>query len=160
TMAELAADLERVMRSLQSHFTPGFSARAWVFAGAFALFASLTVGSLWFYRNNVVGPAPAVEYTLLTDLQDSVESPALSPEGTMLAFVRKSQTDARTDLYLKVLPDGQPAALTHDGRPKDSVAFTPDGKGVIFAKGLTTYVVPAAGGMATPFMTNASGLRW
>src|SRR5438876_565636 len=45
-----------------------------------------------------------------------------SPDGCMLAFVRapKSQLPGRGQIYLKMLPDGEPKRLTQDDLPKMS----------------------------------------
>ena len=61
---------------------------------------------------------------------------------------------------MKVLPDGQPRALTHDGGTKDAPTFTPDGSGVVFTRNQNSFVVSVAGGTPRTFMTNATGLRW
>src|SRR5438477_280112 len=61
--------------------------------------------------------APArLEYTQLTNFADSATSPALSPDGRMLAFVRgESTVSGPGQIYVKLLPDGEPLQLTHNG---------------------------------------------
>ena len=57
------------------------------------------------------------EYTALTSFSDSVVAPALSADGRMLAFIRGENTfSGPGDVYVKMLPDGEPAQLTHDGQ--------------------------------------------
>ncbi len=58
-----------------------------------------------------------VEFTRLTDFADSASAPALSPDGRMLAFIRGSDALLATgQIYVKMLPDGEPRRLTDDSR--------------------------------------------
>ena len=46
-------------------------------------------------------------------------SPALSPDGRMLAFIRSDNWWLTPDqIYVKLLPNGEPVQITHDSRPK------------------------------------------
>ena len=45
----------------------------------------------------------------------------------MLAFIRgENPSLGPGDVYLKLLPDGDPVRLTHDEHPKMGLAFSPD----------------------------------
>jgi Tol biopolymer transport system component len=113
-----------------------------------------------------------LQYTRLTNFPDSVHSPALSPDGKTLAFIRGpgswEMAGAASDLYKKTLPDGNPIALTHDGTRKGSPTFTPDGSRIVFTGALMSratgeyslFSVPVEGGAPALFLRNASGLRW
>src|SRR5206468_7476483 len=69
-------------------------------------------------------------------------------------------------IYVKLLPDGEPVQLTHDGLNKSgSPKFSPDGTRIAYAaiqqdSGWDTWVVPVLGGQPRPFLANASGLTW
>ena len=70
-------------------------------------------------------------------------------------------------IYVKLLPDGEPVQLTHDDLIKTNPKFSPDGTRIgytIFddgaAKTLDTWIVPVLGGQPRRFLTNASGLTW
>lgn len=118
-------------------------------------------------------PAPALpvatQYIQLTNFADSAVSPALSPDGTMLAFIRGPSTFFSSgQIFVKRLPDGEPLQLTNDATLKFAPQFTLDGKSVSYSTGLgpglatfVTWLVPANGG-APPrqLMTNAEGLTW
>ena len=106
-------------------------------------------------------------YTQLTNFTDSAVSPALSPDGRMLAFIRGEYTfGGPGQIYVKFLPDGEPVQLTHDDLEKrGSPEFSPDGTRLAYAahrRGSvwSTWVVPVLGGEPRPFLDNASGLTW
>ncbi len=89
-----------------------------------------------------------VEYIRLTNFPDAVHSPALSRDGKTLLFVRGSEPFqfGPAELYLKVLPDGEPVALTHDGTNKIAPALSPDGSQAVYStfssKGWASVSVP------------------
>ena len=108
---------------------------------------------------------PEIQYTQLTDFTDSAVSPALSPDGRMLAFIRGSDTFMSTDqIYLKMLPNGETRKLTDDTRPKYGLAFSPDGAQIAYSvldpPHFTTYTVSVLGGESHLFLNNAAGLSW
>ena len=80
---------------------------------------------------------PELTYSPLTDFTDSASSPALSRDGRMLAFIRGSTWFASSDqIYVKMLPDGEPRRLTNDPRTKCCLAFSRDGSRISYT-GLT-----------------------
>ena len=76
--------------------------------------------------------APArSEWLQITNLPDSAVQPALSPDGRMLTFIRGPASFNTTgQVYVKMLPSGEPVQLTHDNRIKMSPVFSPDGKAI------------------------------
>jgi Tol biopolymer transport system component len=112
--------------------------------------------------------APArVEYTQLTSFADSATAPALSPDGRMLAFIRSEYTfGGPGQIYVKLLPDGDPVQLTNDDLHKrGSPKFSPDGTRIAYAvlkpgSRWDTWVVPVLGGEPRLLLANASGLTW
>jgi hypothetical protein len=73
-------------------------------------------------------PATSQEWEQLTDFPDAVSAPVLSPDGKMLAFLRGPGTFLTTgDVYVKMLPRGEPVQLTHQDKNKMTPAFSPDG---------------------------------
>jgi eukaryotic-like serine/threonine-protein kinase len=86
-------------------------------------------------------------------------SPALSSDGKLLAFIHDSQ------VWVKLLPSGEPTQLTRDQSPKFDPAFSPDGGRIAYStispnNSWDTWVVPALGGEPRLWLPNASGLSW
>ena len=108
-----------------------------------------------------VAPSSPAAWVQLTDFTDSAVSPALSPDGRMLAFVRGPNTFAGPgQIYVKMLPSGEPVQLTHDALPKLNPIFSPDGSRIAYTVPWDTWVVPVLGGESRVWLPNASGLSW
>jgi len=104
------------------------------------------------------------KYTQITNFTDSVMAPALSPDGRMVAFLRTEKWWLTTDqIYVKLLPNGDPVQITHDPRQKYGLAFSPDGSQIAYTAvqgSWDTYTVSPLGGEPKLVMSNASGLTW
>jgi len=59
-------------------------------------------------------------------------TPAVSPDGTKLAFVRGPEGSAY-DIYMMKLPDGAPQRLTFDGRLIVGLTWSADSSAIVFA---------------------------
>ena len=132
-------------------------------AGLVSAIAASVVGVSLLRRSG--NPASRVDYVQLTDFPDSVTQPALSPDGRMLAFVRGPSTFvAPGEIYIKMLPSGEPIQLTHDNLAKMSPVFSPDGSHIAYTaltgSSWDTWVVPTLGGQPHLWLPNASGLVW
>ena len=85
----------------------------------------------------------------------------------MLAFVRgESIVGGPGQIYVKLLPDGEPLQLTHNG-PNITVSrpqFSLDGARIAYGMmenwTLDTWVVPVLGGQPRLFLANSMGLTW
>ena len=109
------------------------------------------------------------EYVQLTDVTDSATAPAISPDGHLLAFIRGGDAFLSSgQIWLKVLPDGEPVQLTSGEAAVFAPTFTPDGTRVAYsavtqtAAGANwdTLTVPVLGGMPQMLLPNASGLSF
>jgi DNA-binding winged helix-turn-helix (wHTH) protein/Tol biopolymer transport system component len=130
----------------------------------------LAVGLLRATRSERASPTAAIDYTQLTNFTDAAFSPALSPDGRMLTFVRGNPgtVGGPGDIYVKLLPDGEPVQLTHDGRGKMSPVFTPGGDRVSYAytslmtdpQNWSTWTVSVFGGEPSRSLSNASAMTW
>ena len=120
-------------------------------------------GALW-WRNFPRVPDRS-QWVQLTKFPDSVTQPALSPDGRLVAFIRGYSTFVGPgQIYVKMVPDGQPVQLTHDNLLKMSPTFSPDGSRIAYSTldqfHWDTSVVPTLGGDPEPLLRNASGLIW
>ena len=96
---------------------------------------------------------------------DSVTQPALSSDGRMLAFIRGTGTFTTSgQVYLKLLPDGEPVPLTRDHHTKMGPVFSPDGSRIAYTVieggNWDTWTVPTLRGEPRAWLRNASGLTW
>ena len=78
-------------------------------------------------------------------------SPAFSPDGHTLAFVRRSAA-AIADIYLVQVADGRSQRLTFNDQPIPGLAWTPDGREIVFSsrRGFSTnrlWRISSLGGM-------------
>jgi serine/threonine protein kinase len=85
-------------------------------------------------------------------------TPAFSPDGKLLAFVRGASS-RDVEVYVMPAQGGEPKRLTFDNRSGRSLAWTGDSKWVVFSSwfygGLRLWKVPAAGG--TPEQLEVGG---
>jgi serine/threonine protein kinase/Tol biopolymer transport system component len=171
SMRDVVVDLRRVVR--QSVETPPAHAstarfkrtRQWLAVVAALVAVLAAAGVLFFFRSRTPPTPPRREYVQLTNFADSATSPALSPDGRMLTFIRGFSTFyGPGQVYVKLLPDGEPVQLTHDDRDKMSPKFSRDGSQITYTtyRGIDwdTWVVPVLGGQPRLFLANAEGLTW
>src|SRR4030095_15067451 len=93
----------------------------------------VAAAAIWALTSPRGQPASRSEWVQLTNFPDSVSQPALSPDGRMLAFVRGPGTfQTEGQVYIKLLPDGEPKQLTQDTFRKMSPAFSPDGSQIAY----------------------------
>ena len=128
-------------------------------AAALVLLAAVAAGFL-LHRSPSASAAPWEQLTFFTD---SAVYPALSPDGRMLAFIRGSNSFfGPGQVYVKMLPNGEPVQLTHDSLWKLSPAFSPDGSRIAYgtAGPFSTWEVPVLGGEPHLLLPNSSSLTW
>src|SRR5579863_9112767 len=130
---------------------------------AVALAAALMAPAFW--PRGHPSPADRSQWVRITDFPDSVSQPALSSDGRMLTFVRGSDTFAAPgQIYVKMLPAGEAAQLTHDDLLKMSPVFSPDGTRIAYTaaegKDWNTWLVSPLNGQPHRWLSNASGLVW
>jgi eukaryotic-like serine/threonine-protein kinase len=158
TIASARATIEQLLapRALLSRRSQAALSVAAVVALIVAIYAWARLD-----RNPIASVSDWVQLTRL----DSATQPALSPDGRMLAFIRGPSTFvAPGQLYVKLLPDGEPVQLTHDDLPKMGPVFSPDGGRIAYTvndgSAWDTWDVPALRGEPRRWLRNASGLTW
>jgi len=163
SMRELVADLRAAQRPSGQGTAASRSHRGrWLTAFAIAAIAVVAAGAFLFLSRHASSTA-RLEYIPLTNFTDSAVTPALSPDGRMVAFIRGQSTfTGPGDVYVKLLPDGDPVQLTHDGGDKfGPVSFSPDGSRIAYTRGVwETWSVPVLGGEPTRLLANTEGLSW
>ena len=83
----------------------------------------------------------------------------------MLTFIRGESTFyGPGQVYVKLLPDGEPVQLTQDDLDKMGPKFAPDGASITYTTyagaGWDTWIVPVLGGRPRLLLANAEGLTW
>ena len=161
----------RVQNIAEARDTLDQAQRGWnpwrIAAIAAAVVATLAVGAAVWWREPA-RPADRSEWVQLTQFSDSVVQPALSPDGRMLAFIRGPSASTPMvpgQVFVKMLPDGQPVQLTNDGMAKLSPVFSPDGSRIAYGTvnqrfEWDMWTVPVLGAEPQPWLRNASGLIW
>ena len=142
----------------------------WFALGAVALL--LVPSVIWKLRQKSgLGKEPTEQrqltYTQITNFTDSAVAPALSPDGRMVAFYRSDNWFLTPDqIYVKLLPNGEPVQLTNDPTLKYGLAFSPDGARLAYTvynaqtDEWKTFTVSPLGGEPTLLLSNAAGLSW
>lgn len=152
-------------RELATEVSRGRQLPSLVAAALAASLALVAIGTLLWLRKSA-GLPDRSQWVRLTKFPDSVSQPALSADGRMLVFIRGPYTFfGPGQVYVKMLPDGQPVQLTHDSLDKMSPVFSPDGARIAYTTvdpqfDWDTWVVPTLGGEPQPWLRNASGLVW
>jgi Tol biopolymer transport system component len=170
TVREMVAELRQLARqsgaetvAAPRRATPG----AWLAAAA-ALIAAIAIGVAVMTRPRTAALPTPTQYIQLTNFADSATSPALSPDGRMLAFIRGlSPFFGPGQVWVKTLPDGEPVRISDDEAGKSAPQFTTDGAEITFttdfnaaSETMDTWIAPVGGGRPRRMLENAAALTW
>ena len=164
--AEVARELSAIADRLAAP-PPRFRLRLLYAIPAIAVLLGLA--AFFYLQSKVPGselpiPNNPSAYTQLTSFTDSAVSPTLSPDGRMLAFFRSDHEPLTSDqIWVKLLPNGEPVQVTHDSRLKHDIAFSPDGSRIAYGVlefPFSTYTVSSLGGDSELMFPNSAGLTW
>ena len=171
--ADIRTDLQRLKRDWESTSKvavnesrrPAPSRKVRYAVLAVASFAVVAVGFALLRWDRTDSPGRS-KWVQLTNFANSAVSPAFSSDGHMITFIRGPDTFVTPgQLYVKMLPDGQPVQLTHDTLPKMAPVFSPDGSRIAYTAtdtsfGWNTWIVPVLGGEPNQTLPNAAALTW
>jgi serine/threonine protein kinase/Tol biopolymer transport system component len=135
---------------------------ALAFLGVF-LFTAALATYLYVRATRTAAKSDSSKWEQLTFFTDAAVYPELSPDGRLLTFIRGKGTFLTPgDVYVKMLPSGEPVQLTHDKFVKLSPTFSPDGTRIVYgtADPWDTWEVPVLGGEPRLILRNASSLTW
>ncbi len=141
----------------------------WHGIGAAALLSLVVLGAIAGLWLGWLGAAPPPPLTIrpITSYPGPERSPALSHDGSRLAFVR--ELEGTPNLYLTLLGPGEPLLLARDAL---APAWSPDGRELAFVRHREengeeideVFVIPALGGaercLGAFQMASAHGLSW
>ena len=109
----------------------------------------LVTGAFWIFLRQPLSPLPPVRVVPLTSLPGQKDHPAVSPDGSQVAFLWDGGRGGELDLYVKLLGAGTPLRLGGGGvigKP----AWSPDGRQIAFprrrAGSVGIFLIPALGG--------------
>jgi serine/threonine protein kinase/Tol biopolymer transport system component len=161
--ARRLSSLAEARRVIEAVLTPSRRVNRWHLVTAVALAMLLAGLALWMPSR--FHTTDRSEWIPITKLPDSAGQPALSADGRMVAFVRGPDTFFTPgQIYVKMLPDGEPVQLTNDTSLKMSPAFSPDGSEIAYTvmnpPNWDTWVTLVLGGQSHPWLANTSGLVW
>ena len=135
----------------------------WLIPVAAVLVITSVLIGRYYHRASGSG-LPTSNFFPVTSFPDSATSPAVSPDGRILAFIRGSAAFfGKGQIYVKLLPDGEPVQLTHDDSNKISPSVSPDGSRIAYGTvgaSWDTWIVPTFGGEPRLMLADASGLTW
>ena len=168
--AEMRADLQRLRRDTETGKTAPITVNGegrrykklgWA-AGLGAL-ALAAIAGLLYWRGAETRPKNGGKWEQITFFTDSAVYPELSPDGRLLAFIRGSNTlFGPGDVYVKLMPSGEPVQLTRDKKNKLSPTFSVDGTRIAYSLvgPWDEWEVPVLGGEPRLMLRNASSLTW
>jgi len=170
TAADMRADLKRLERessgaTAASAITTPRPRPLHLYAAAAAVLVLAAVALLAWRGGKPSTPA-RTEWTQLTNFSDSATNPAISADGRVLTFIRGPETFfGPGQVYVKLLPGGEPAPLTHDPLNKMAPVVTPYGSNIAYTVvdpnlGWDTFIVPLLGGEPRLLLPNAAGMTW
>jgi Tol biopolymer transport system component/predicted Ser/Thr protein kinase len=155
TMADLHVALLELKEESDSgrlSSTSGISAAAerskwnawrWV-AGSAALL--LVAGATWWVARRESPAQPQARTITVTNYAGRQGQPALSPDGTQLAFVWDGDRNGNQDVYVKAIGEADALRLTNDPASDLWPTWSPDGKRLAFRRGDSVYTRAVLGG--------------
>lgn len=154
-MADVKISLEDLKREdeagrlEQGTQKPRPSPRPLVWLAAAFLVAAVAILGTWLGGRGASRPQPTFDLRPLTADAGLTFQPAISPDGTLLAYASDRAGNGDLDLWVQQIAGGQPIPLTTHRTDDFEPAFSPDGSQIAFRSdrdGGGIFLVPALGG--------------
>jgi Tol biopolymer transport system component len=116
---------------------------------AMACAAGVLLGLFAMARFNLPRPPPDPRMTPITFDPGVTTTPALSPDGRLLAYASDRASAKNLDLYVQIVGGENPARLTWTDADESDPSFSPDGSAIAYYSARTgggIYLIPALGG--------------
>lgn len=109
--------------------------RRWRLAAGIAALAATGLAAGGYNWFNAANAAPAIEriFPIANGLVVTGR-PALSPDGSRVAFTARASDSPNVDVYLFTIGDSAPLRLTRDAAVDDNAAWSPDGTRIAFTR--------------------------
>jgi Tol biopolymer transport system component/DNA-binding winged helix-turn-helix (wHTH) protein len=119
----------------------------WAIAAAGVI---VLVSAAWLATRRPRLPDEPQEVVPLTSLPGTEAHPALSPDGSRVAFIWHGPDQENFDVYVKEIASGDMVRVTKDPAPDFHPVWSPDGRTLAFLRlqttGAAVFLVPAGGG--------------
>jgi Tol biopolymer transport system component len=157
-MSDLKVELEELKEEAESgrlQVVPAVGKRVSPFrlaVVAVAVIALIAAGWYWLNRQRSAEPEEPLIPVPLTSYPGWEDSPSFSPDGTQVAFERRTEEPGSTrDIWIKQIGVEPPARLTTDPAEDWSPAWSPDGNFIAFLRMLSpnkaaVLIIPQRGG--------------
>lgn len=120
--------------------------KAAAFAAA-AIFAAVFGGAYWMAKPRPAAITPSMVARITSD-PGRAETPALSPDGKLVAFASDRSGEGNLDIWVRQVSGGEPVRITHGPANATEPRFSPDGSLIAFHSDRDggIYLVSALGG--------------
>jgi Tol biopolymer transport system component/predicted Ser/Thr protein kinase len=149
-MEDVKIELEQIRDDAVTGPTPRSSRRARLVAASLAGLAMAVAAAalMWTWPREAARTeiAPVVRLTFDSGL---TIDPALSPDGTLVAYASDRAGEGNLDIWVQQVPGGEPVRLTSHPADERAPAFSADGTRIAFRSerdGGGAYLIPALGG--------------
>jgi Tol biopolymer transport system component len=153
-LEDLRDDLARGPSHVRAAATPAPQQRRWsriTAAAALVAAGAIGAGAVSWWRPAAPPPLVGMDLTQLTFDAGYSGTPALSPDGTLLAFASDRDGAGNLDIWVQPVAGGAAIQVTRDPADERMPVFSPDGGRIVFRserEGGGIYGVPALGGDA------------
>ena len=134
--------------------------RVWIAVSALTTVVSIIVAMLaWRALRPVSAPAQLLPLASLPGVEGP---PALSPDGSLVAFAWSGPADAgQTDIYVKAVESEALRQLTQTPDAETSPAWSPDGRSIAFVRdGRSVFTMSQLGGAERQVAASGTHVAW